>query len=635
MKNAWSRTVARSLATTSVLALAIAGCQVGTQSPTNSTGNAAQGNVANGSLLKPGQNANSNTSTNAAANPGPTRDQVLSSAQPMAVTAATGGSYVSPDGNLKVTIPPGALTKDATVRFAAADSSVIPSNADQTPLVRFAADLGGAAVADGQKITVSAKVDSRFIAWAKANVPGFSPDQAGMTQDQNGNYYMAMPISGDNAPAANEPTGTNWSLYENGPNYGNSGVSATTTAAAGTTHFDVLNATPSPSPSADPSASPTPAPTPTPTPTPTPVPTLPPIDAGHGHYGNQINGMPAMPVPDAGNYQTVTQAAWWDGREVPLVRNGISGGGAGGALDINPDADTVISQTVSGTEGAYGEFFQCLMYAHTNCLKTQVDTVLTDIELYNQAIKHNRQPPQSLVDEVQGYTSSTNCSTNGLAPVHVTLAFDSDDPRAVSQITNGTVVFGSGSATWTVTNNVNGTYSQPEGNGGLTITGSVPNPNGLAFGLAGDANSAQANPLVSSMNINVNQPSTQSTTITWHKHSPLVTLTLQAPVPIVNPVVTYTASNGGTTATYTMPGYNNDINQNVTFASDSGTGTTRTISFYVPVSDDGTNHTIVVKGVQADNSVGSLGQPITFNSVQRTRAYTPSGPMQMDAIIAK
>lgn len=128
----------------------------------------------------------------------------LASASGMAITAANGGKYVSADGSLTATIPPGALTQDATIKIAPIDASRLAAG-DFVPAIAFAADLGGASLNPGTTISVTMRVAPNFLSQAKANDPNWTAVSYAMSQDASGQWVMTMPIKG---PAAAMPANT-------------------------------------------------------------------------------------------------------------------------------------------------------------------------------------------------------------------------------------------------------------------------------------------------------------------------------------------------------------------------------------------------------------------------------------------
>jgi hypothetical protein len=118
---------------------------------------------------------------------------------PVAISAAEGGKFVSEDGLLTAIIPPGALSQDAQVRFVRLDTSNAKNTDKVLAGMRFQMDLGDAYVNPGQKLMVSAKADDRLISELKSMYPDYDPARFSLSQDEKGNWMIAMPLNG---PAA-------------------------------------------------------------------------------------------------------------------------------------------------------------------------------------------------------------------------------------------------------------------------------------------------------------------------------------------------------------------------------------------------------------------------------------------------
>ena len=63
---------------------------------------------------------------------------------PQAISAVSGGRYVSADGQLSAEVPPGALTQDAVIHISAIDTAAEKLAVGFVPGIRFTVDLGGA-----------------------------------------------------------------------------------------------------------------------------------------------------------------------------------------------------------------------------------------------------------------------------------------------------------------------------------------------------------------------------------------------------------------------------------------------------------------------------------------------------------
>lgn len=119
-----------------------------------------------------------------------------------AVSAEAGGVLVSPDGFMKLQIPPGALDRDTVVRMNWFDTSEMTVTGENgavgDPGISGQVDLGGARIKDGAQIMVTAPVDPRFVARVKMDDGGYDPNKYGLTQNDQGVWSMTMPIKGAN-----------------------------------------------------------------------------------------------------------------------------------------------------------------------------------------------------------------------------------------------------------------------------------------------------------------------------------------------------------------------------------------------------------------------------------------------------
>ncbi|MEB3330282.1 MAG: hypothetical protein VKQ33_13720 [Candidatus Sericytochromatia bacterium] len=147
-------------------------------------------------------------------------EELLKTAPAVAIQAAKGGTYRSADGALAVTLPPGALTEDATVRFARADTADTLSTPYARPGISFAMDLGGARVSPDRQLTVTALADAGTIAFLRQQDPAFSLDKYSLTE-VDGQLHMTMAVKG---PVTASPSGADapgetpdaWALAEFG-----------------------------------------------------------------------------------------------------------------------------------------------------------------------------------------------------------------------------------------------------------------------------------------------------------------------------------------------------------------------------------------------------------------------------------
>lgn len=114
----------------------------------------------------------------------------------MLISAEKGGVYVSPDGLLTATIPPGALSEDAEVRFVALDTSKQKNTAQRVAGMRFQMDIGKAYLKPGSRIMVAARADARFVPELKSMYTDFTAERYSLKQDDKGNWNIEMPVEG-------------------------------------------------------------------------------------------------------------------------------------------------------------------------------------------------------------------------------------------------------------------------------------------------------------------------------------------------------------------------------------------------------------------------------------------------------
>ncbi len=112
------------------------------------------------------------------------------------VSAASGGVVRSADGSVAVIIPPGALTADAAVTVRPIATAGRPLAAFTLPGIAFELDLGGARIAPGTALKVTAPADPRLVDEARRRDPGFDPAAQGLSQDAAGAWQLTMPVNG-------------------------------------------------------------------------------------------------------------------------------------------------------------------------------------------------------------------------------------------------------------------------------------------------------------------------------------------------------------------------------------------------------------------------------------------------------
>jgi hypothetical protein len=124
---------------------------------------------------------------------------------PMFFSAASGGQYVSPDGSVKMTIPPGTLSQDTNISVTLRDDSGVPIT-DYVPGIHYSLDLGGAVLAPDHNLMITAKLDPRFVEAQKKRDPVFSPDKYNLSVDAKGDWFMTMTIHGPTTSVPAMPT---------------------------------------------------------------------------------------------------------------------------------------------------------------------------------------------------------------------------------------------------------------------------------------------------------------------------------------------------------------------------------------------------------------------------------------------
>lgn len=110
-------------------------------------------------------------------------------ARPIALDATTGGVYRSPSGDLVVEVPPGALARGGTVRFARVDLRGMPGSAIGSPGLYVVADWGQALFSPEARVRVKAEVDGRFIEALKQSAT--EPASLGLSRD-GGRWYLPV-----------------------------------------------------------------------------------------------------------------------------------------------------------------------------------------------------------------------------------------------------------------------------------------------------------------------------------------------------------------------------------------------------------------------------------------------------------
>lgn len=123
------------------------------------------------------------------------RAAMLAAARPMNIDAKTGGVYRSADGKVQVTIPPGALSADAVVRFWTVDTSAMPLGPLGHVGLVIDGDWGDATFEPGALVTFKAPVDDRFIKAVER--AGADPAALGVSRDSQGRRYLEVTMQVD------------------------------------------------------------------------------------------------------------------------------------------------------------------------------------------------------------------------------------------------------------------------------------------------------------------------------------------------------------------------------------------------------------------------------------------------------
>ena len=125
------------------------------------------------------------------------RAAALAAARPMTIQAATGGVYRSADGKVQVTIPPGALARDAVVRFWTIDTEGLPLGPVGPVGLVIDGDWGGARFEPGALVTFKAPVGDRFLQAVER--AGADPASLGVTRDSQDRRYLEVTMQVDEA----------------------------------------------------------------------------------------------------------------------------------------------------------------------------------------------------------------------------------------------------------------------------------------------------------------------------------------------------------------------------------------------------------------------------------------------------
>lgn len=117
-------------------------------------------------------------------------------AKPMLIKAAEGGVYVTEDGLLSATIPPGALSQDAEVRFHRVDTNAMKNSTVFLNGIQFQMDLGDAVLLPNTSLKIVSKADDRMVGELKSMYADYDPARYALSQDAKGNWNVTMPVDG-------------------------------------------------------------------------------------------------------------------------------------------------------------------------------------------------------------------------------------------------------------------------------------------------------------------------------------------------------------------------------------------------------------------------------------------------------
>lgn len=138
----------------------------------------------------------------------------------MDVNADAGVTYRSPDGSLVAVIPPGALDRDATVRFVRENTADGGEQPGYLPGVRFVVDLGGARLMPGESLVVTTRLEDAAAARIQGSVPAALLESFGIARDTSGHLTMTRTVDGPAVSSVVPPTtagaGSAWAAIEYG-----------------------------------------------------------------------------------------------------------------------------------------------------------------------------------------------------------------------------------------------------------------------------------------------------------------------------------------------------------------------------------------------------------------------------------
>jgi hypothetical protein len=123
-------------------------------------------------------------------------DNALDNSKVMHISAKDGGRYVSADGLLTATFPPGSLSEDTDVKLVRVETKDLKNSDVFLNGIRYQWDLGTAYIMPGTKVTVTSKADDRLVPALKAMYTDFTMERYSLSKDDKGNYNVTMKYEG-------------------------------------------------------------------------------------------------------------------------------------------------------------------------------------------------------------------------------------------------------------------------------------------------------------------------------------------------------------------------------------------------------------------------------------------------------
>lgn len=111
-------------------------------------------------------------------------------------TAKAGGLYVSDDGLLEATFPPGSLSQDTEVRMVRVETEGLKNSNVFLNGIRYQMDIGDAYVTPGTVVTIRAKADDRLVSELKNMYTDYTPEHYSLVKMGDGNWGVQMAFRG-------------------------------------------------------------------------------------------------------------------------------------------------------------------------------------------------------------------------------------------------------------------------------------------------------------------------------------------------------------------------------------------------------------------------------------------------------